>query len=241
MLITPDAPAHGAAGTCAVRSAAIRVHHSIWLDHGRTMDRTRAVHPSGRSLSGVITWEKLSARKMASGSCKAAMTAMLFGRARDRLPVPSHSGTHMQRSKRWLCAESSWHVMCFFRTDRLAARRNAIRLGGYPGKPPSRSTPGTKVPFTCCDMTGSRISEGRRMGARLICVLVVLLGLSPNAMAAERGGLMHRPVLRGCPILRRALATAAEQYARSRGATDSDIEAARRCIKPETSRTASAQ
>jgi hypothetical protein len=36
-------------------------------------------------------------------------------------------------------------------------------------------------------------------------------------------------------------ATAAEQYARSKGASDSDIEAARRCIKSDGPRTASAQ
>jgi hypothetical protein len=35
-------------------------------------------------------------------------------------------------------------------------------------------------------------------------------------------------------------ATAAEQYARSKGASDSEIEAARRCIKSER-KTASAQ
>jgi hypothetical protein len=35
-------------------------------------------------------------------------------------------------------------------------------------------------------------------------------------------------------------ATAAEQYAREKGATDADIRAARHCIKPETAQTASA-
>jgi len=80
------------------------------------------------------------------------------------------------------------------------------------------------------------------MGARLICVLVVLLGLSPNAMAAGRSGLMHRL---SCVAVRYYVtlysATAAEQYARGQGATDADIEAARRCIKSDTSKTASAQ
>jgi hypothetical protein len=80
------------------------------------------------------------------------------------------------------------------------------------------------------------------MGARLICVLVALIALSPNAMAAERGGLMHRL---SCTAVRYYVAlysaTAAEQYARNQGATDADIESARRCIKPGLTHTASAQ
>jgi hypothetical protein len=80
------------------------------------------------------------------------------------------------------------------------------------------------------------------MGARLICVLVVLLGLSPNSMAAERSGLLHRL---SCTAVRYYVAlysaTAAEQYARGQGASDADIEAARRCVKPDQTRTASAE
>ena len=80
------------------------------------------------------------------------------------------------------------------------------------------------------------------MGARLICVLAVLLGLSPNSMAAERSGLLHRL---SCTAVRYYVAlysaTAAEQYARGQGATDADIEAARRCIKTDLTHTASAQ
>jgi hypothetical protein len=91
-------------------------------------------------------------------------------------------------------------------------------------------------------MTGSLISEERQMVARLICLLVVLLGLSPNAMAAERAGIMHRM---SCVAVRYYVAlysaTAAEQYARSKGATDADIDAARRCIKSDLTQTASAQ
>ena len=83
---------------------------------------------------------------------------------------------------------------------------------------------------------------GVRLIGRLICLGVVLLGLSSNAMAGERGGLMHRL---SCTAVRYYVAlysaTAAEQYARSKGATDADIEAARRCIKSDGPRTASAQ
>ena len=83
------------------------------------------------------------------------------------------------------------------------------------------------------------------MGARLICIVVVLLGLSFNAsssaMAGERGGIMHRM---SCVAVRYYVAlysaTAAEQYARSKGATDADIDAARRCIKSDRTQTASA-
>ena len=80
------------------------------------------------------------------------------------------------------------------------------------------------------------------MGVRLICLVVVMLGLSSNAMAGERSGLMHRL---SCAAVRYYVAlysaTAAEQYARGQGATDADIEAARRCIKSDLTHTASAQ
>jgi hypothetical protein len=85
------------------------------------------------------------------------------------------------------------------------------------------------------------------MGVRSICLGVALIGLSLNAsssaMAAEKGGLMHRL---SCTMVRYYVAlysaTAAEQYARSQGATDSDIEAARRCVRPsDLTHTASAQ
>jgi hypothetical protein len=76
---------------------------------------------------------------------------------------------------------------------------------------------------------------------RLICVLAAFLSLSPAAMASEHSGLLHRM---SCAAVRYYVAlysaTAAEQYARSRGASNSEIEAARRCIKSEP-RTASAQ
>ena len=84
------------------------------------------------------------------------------------------------------------------------------------------------------------------MGVRSICFGVALIGLSLNttgAMAAEKGGLMHRL---SCTAVRYYVAlysaTAAEQYARGQGATDADIEAARRCIRPsDLTHTASAQ
>lgn len=80
------------------------------------------------------------------------------------------------------------------------------------------------------------------MALRLICILAVLLGTSPAAVASDRSALLHRM---SCAAVRYYVAlysaTAAEQYARSKGATDAEIEAARRCIRSETPRTASAQ
>ena len=78
---------------------------------------------------------------------------------------------------------------------------------------------------------------------RLTCVLAVVSGFAPAAMASERSPLLHRM---SCTLVRYYVAlysaTAAEQYARSKGATDADIEAARRCIKSsDNPRTASAQ
>ena len=80
------------------------------------------------------------------------------------------------------------------------------------------------------------------MALRLICAVTALLSLSPVAKASDHSALLHRM---SCTAVRYYVAlysaTAAEQYARSKGASDAEIEAARRCIKPDTSRTASAQ
>jgi hypothetical protein len=77
---------------------------------------------------------------------------------------------------------------------------------------------------------------------RLACVLAAFSGFSPAAEASERSPLLHRM---SCTVVRYYVAlysaTAAEQYARSKGATDADIEAARRCIRSDGPRTASAQ
>ena len=66
---------------------------------------------------------------------------------------------------------------------------------------------------------------------RAASILVVVLGLSPEAIAGSHTGLLHRM---SCSVVRyyvaRYTASTAEQYARSKGATDADIEAARRCI-----------
>ena len=64
------------------------------------------------------------------------------------------------------------------------------------------------------------------------CILAVLLVFTPNAVAAEQGGLLHRV---SCSVVRyyvaKYSAAAAETWARSKGATEAEIEAARRCLK----------
>ena len=79
------------------------------------------------------------------------------------------------------------------------------------------------------------------MGLRLICVLAICLGLPPAAYAGEQAGILRRV---SCSVVRyyvaKYSASAAEQWARSKGATDAEIEAARHCINPETTRTAKA-
>ena len=75
---------------------------------------------------------------------------------------------------------------------------------------------------------------------RGVGVLAIALGISSNAIAAEKAGLLHRM---SCTMVRYYVAlysaTAAEQYAREKGATDAEIDAARRCIKSEAAQTAS--
>ena len=62
-------------------------------------------------------------------------------------------------------------------------------------------------------------------------VSAALLALAPDAMAAEQSGLFRRA---SCTVVRyyvaKYSAAAAETWARSHGATDAEIETARRCL-----------
>jgi hypothetical protein len=79
------------------------------------------------------------------------------------------------------------------------------------------------------------------MGLRWVCILAALLGLPSLAYAGEQSGVMHRV---SCSVVRfyvaKYSAPAAEQWARSKGATDAEIAAARRCLSGDTTRTARA-
>jgi hypothetical protein len=79
------------------------------------------------------------------------------------------------------------------------------------------------------------------MGLRWACVLVVCLGASPSAFAGEQSGVLRRV---SCSVVRfyvaKYSAPVAEQWARSKGATDAEIDAARRCLNSDTARTARA-
>lgn len=83
--------------------------------------------------------------------------------------------------------------------------------------------------------------EGSTMWSRWICVAAICLGLAPNAEAGERSGLVHRA---SCTVVRfyvaRYSASAAENWARSHGATEAEIEAARHCIKDTPTQTVQA-
>ena len=58
-LITPDARAPGAGGSCVGKSEETQVPCSIWPDPGRTTEQTRAGPPLAPSWCGPIMWEKL--------------------------------------------------------------------------------------------------------------------------------------------------------------------------------------
>ena len=68
---------------------------------------------------------------------------------------------------------------------------------------------------------------------------VLFLGAPGAALAGEQPGVLRRI---SCPVVRYYVAqysaSAAEQWARSKGASDAEIEAARRCLKADTTRTA---
>lgn len=78
--------------------------------------------------------------------------------------------------------------------------------------------------------------RGRKMLSRwgcvvAICAVAICLGLAPPAEAAGHSGLIHRA---SCSVVRfyvaKFSASAAEMWARSHGATEAEIEAARRCL-----------
>jgi hypothetical protein len=79
------------------------------------------------------------------------------------------------------------------------------------------------------------------MWVRWGCVAVICLGLAPPVEASERSGLIHRA---SCSVVRfyvaKFSAYAAEAWARSHGATDAEIESARRCLRDAPSQTARA-
>jgi hypothetical protein len=70
------------------------------------------------------------------------------------------------------------------------------------------------------------------MIVRTIMLSAALLALGPDAQAGEASRLLHKV---SCSVVRyyvsRYSATAAESWARSHGATDAQIEAARHCLK----------
>jgi hypothetical protein len=69
------------------------------------------------------------------------------------------------------------------------------------------------------------------MWTRWICVAAIFAAWVPQAQAAERSGLSHRA---SCTVVRfyvaKYSAAAAESWARGQGATEAEIESARRCL-----------
>jgi hypothetical protein len=79
------------------------------------------------------------------------------------------------------------------------------------------------------------------MGFRLLFVFAIVFGLAP-AEASASEGLLHRA---SCAVVRyyvaKYSASMAEAYARSKGASEAEIEAARRCLNAAPSRVRTAQ
>jgi hypothetical protein len=78
------------------------------------------------------------------------------------------------------------------------------------------------------------------MGFRLLCVFAVLFALTPVEASAEN--FLHRA---SCSVVRyyvaKYSAPLAEAWARSNGATEAEIAAARRCLEGGSSRVRTAQ
>ena len=77
------------------------------------------------------------------------------------------------------------------------------------------------------------------MGLRLFCALAVCLAFVPDAVAGEQPGTVRRA---SCSVVRFYVAkyseAAAEAWARSKGASEAEIDSARRCLKGTSVRTA---
>jgi hypothetical protein len=92
-------------------------------------------------------------------------------------------------------------------------------------------------------LTISRINslEGKpEMGFRLLFIVALLFAMAPVEASAE--GIFHRA---SCSVVRyyvaKYSAEMAEAYARGKGASEAEIEAARRCLDSGSSRVRTAQ
>jgi hypothetical protein len=69
------------------------------------------------------------------------------------------------------------------------------------------------------------------MALRWLFVVAMVVGFAPEAFAGESGGIFHRA---SCTVVRyyvsKYSAPAAEAWARSKGATEAEIQAARSCL-----------
>lgn len=79
------------------------------------------------------------------------------------------------------------------------------------------------------------------MLTRVVGAIALTVSLSSAALAGHHPGIVQRV---SCPVVRyyvaRYSATAAEMWARSHGATDVEIEAARRCLNEAPSQAVEA-
>jgi hypothetical protein len=77
------------------------------------------------------------------------------------------------------------------------------------------------------------------MNLRWLCVLLLLCLGAPTAASANEQGVFRRV---SCSVVRYYVAkysmSVAEQWARDKGASEAEIETARRCLRSETTRTA---
>ena len=71
------------------------------------------------------------------------------------------------------------------------------------------------------------------MGQHWICAVAICFGLSSQVVAEERpkAGLVASA---SCMVVRYYTVAVAEAWARSKGATEAEIEKARRCLKVQT-------
>lgn len=73
------------------------------------------------------------------------------------------------------------------------------------------------------------------------CVTAICVGLASQAEASEHPGIVHRA---SCAVVRyyvaKYSASAAEMWARSHGATETEIEAARHCLRSPPAEAAQA-
>ena len=128
-----------------------------------------------------------------------------------------------------MCAiQYRWRSSAAFIGNLVSIRESASSIFEVTARPRTR-VPSLELMGLSSSIAGQRGLE--KMLSRWGCVVVICFWLAPRVEASEHSGLIHRA---SCSVVRfyvaKFSAAAAETWARSHGATEAEIEAARHCL-----------